>query len=158
MLIHVHCYAMLARCAIGRWGARLRRVVVPMSAVVDAVRCFVVVVRNPLLFCSACRVCGLSLICFVWACELAGFCLLYLARKLLYLVSHAFLANEELRGRNILLRLHYSVVTQLSRWTCFHFWFSDEKKQRCIYGLQRRIVTKFGRCTTGHGEVLGDKP
>src|SRR4029434_9681695 len=29
------------------------------------------------------------------------------------------------KGRNILLRLCYSVVTQLLRRTCFHSWFSD---------------------------------
>ena len=29
------------------------------------------------------------------------------------------------KGRNILLCLRYSVVTQLPRWTRFHLWFSD---------------------------------
>ena len=49
------------------------------------------------------------------------------------------------KGRNILLRLRYSVVTQLPRWTCFHLWFSDGcgcckafKKKRL-----RRIVSEY---------------
>src|SRR4029434_862496 len=35
-------------------------------------------------------------------------------------------------------------------------YYYPQGKPQCIDGLIRRIVTKFGRCMSGHGEVLGE--